>query len=103
MTIRLKCLLVTALLMIAASANAQVTTSAISGVVVDENKEALIGATVVAKHVPSGTSYGAATNIDGRYHIQGMRTGGPYTIEISYIGYNVSQFSDVYLQLGNTW
>ena len=102
MTIRLKCLLVTALLMIAASANAQVTTSAISGVVVDENKEALIGATVVAKHVPSGTSYGAATNIDGRYHIQGMRTGGPYTIEISYIGYNASQFSDVYLQLGNT-
>ena len=45
-------------------------------------KPPVIGATVVAIHEPSGTLYGAVTNVDGRYTIQGMRTGGPYKIEI---------------------
>ena len=99
---KIKFLSLVVMLVAAITANAQVTTSAISGTVVDENKEALVGATVVAKHLPSGTTYGASTNLDGRYNIQGMRTGGPYTIEVSYIGYAAQQVKDVYLQLGNT-
>ena len=99
---KIKFLSLVVMLFAAFAANAQVTTSAISGTVVDENKEALVGATIVAKHVPSGTTYGAATNLDGRYNIQGMRTGGPYVIEITYIGYAKAQFDNVYLQLGNT-
>ena len=82
--------------------SAQVTTSALSGQVIDEMKEPVIGATVVAVHEPSGTSYGAVTNIDGRYTIQGMRTGGPYKIEISYVGYKKSTYTGLYLELGNT-
>ena len=50
----------------AVGANAQVTTSAISGKVLDETKAPVIGATVVAIHEPSGTLYGAVTNVDGR-------------------------------------
>lgn len=99
---RLGHLLMAVMLLTAMAVNAQVTTSSVSGTVVDENREALIGATVVARHMPSGTTYSAATNIDGRYYMQGMRTGGPYTIEISYIGYVTSQLNDIYLQLGNT-
>lgn len=87
---------------IAICANAQVTTSALSGKVTDENKEPVIGATVVAVHEPSGTLYGAVTNVDGRYTIQGMRTGGPYKIEISYVGYQKTTYTDLYLELGNT-
>lgn len=49
----------------AVGANAQVTTSAISGKVLDETKAPVIGATVVAIHEPSGTLYGAVTNVDG--------------------------------------
>ena len=45
----------------AVGANAQVTTSAISGKVLDETKAPVIGATVVAIHEPSGTLYGAVT------------------------------------------
>ena len=41
---------------------AQVTTSALSGKVVDGNGESVIGAAVVATHEPSGTVYGAITN-----------------------------------------
>ena len=64
---------------------AQVTTSSINGKVVVGN-ENVIGATVTAVHVPSGTTYNAVTNVDGRYTIQGMRVGGPYKVTISYIG-----------------
>lgn len=86
----------------AVGANAQVTTSAISGKVLDETKAPVIGATVVAIHEPSGTLYGAVTNVDGRYTIQGMRTGGPYKIGISYVGYNKTAFTGISLELGNT-
>lgn len=86
----------------AVGANAQVTTSAISGKVLDETKAPVIGATVVAIHEPSGTLYGAVTNVDGRYTIQGMRTGGPYKIEISYVGYNKTTYTGISLELGNT-
>ena len=82
---------------------AQVTTSALSGVVTDTNGEPLIGATVVAVHTPSGTQYGVATNADGGYAIQGMRPGGPYEITTSYIGYQSTKTTDVTLALGETY
>jgi len=83
--------------------SAQVTTSAISGKIVDESDKAAIGATVVAVHQPSGTKYTAVTNDEGQYTIQGMRTGGPYKVEISYVGYQATTYNDVYLELGNTF
>ena len=60
------------------------TTSSMSGKVVDQSNEAIIGATIQAIHEPSGTHYGAITNVDGRYSIQGMRAGGPYKLQIGY-------------------
>lgn len=84
------------------SAFAQVTTSNIKGLVLDENSEPLPGANVVAIHTPTGTKYGAATNFDGRYNLLNLRVGGPYTITISYIGYKEQVFNDVYLTLGKT-
>ena len=88
---------------VALASSAQVTTSALSGVVTDENQEAMIGATVTALHTPSGTQYNAVTNMDGRYSIKGMRPGGPYTVTVSYIGYQTRQIQDVTLQLAETY
>ena len=81
------------------SAVAQVTTSSVSGKVEAEG-EPVIGAYVVALHTPSGTKYGAVTNNKGRYSIQGMRVGGPYTITISYVGYRDFVRTDITLALG---
>lgn len=81
-------------------ASAQVTTSAISGQVVDENNQPVIGASVIAVHNPSGTRYRAVTNKDGRYTIQGMRTGGPYTVKVAGIGYGERTYEKLYLELG---
>jgi len=82
---------------------AQVTTSALSGRVVDQNGEPVVGAAVLAQHEPSGTVYGAVTNADGRYTIQGMRTGGPYTVEVSCLGYQETDYTGVTLQLAETY
>jgi outer membrane receptor for ferrienterochelin and colicin len=81
---------------------AQVTTSSISGKIVDENGP-LPGATVIATHIPSGTYYGTTTNGEGRYTMQGMRVGGPYTIEVRYIGYTSSKAENITLKLGETY
>jgi len=81
---------------------AQVTTSSISGGVTD-GRETLPGATIVATHEPSGTVYGAVTNSYGRYAIQGMRTGGPYRVEVQFIGYTSFVETEIFLQLGETF
>lgn len=94
-------ILVTLFVMIASSVFAQVTTSGISGLVTSDG-ESVIGATVTATHQPSGTVYRAVTNIDGRFTIQGMRVGGPYQVEISYIGNKPKVFNNVELRLGET-
>ena len=82
---------------------AQVTTSSLSGVVVDQNGEPVIGAAVLALHEPSGTVYGAVTNADGRYTIQGMRTGGPYKVDFSCLGYQEATYTGITLQLAETF
>ena len=81
---------------------AQVTTSSISGRVSD-GSDVLPGALVKATHEPSGTLYVVVANNDGRYTIQGMRTGGPYTVEVQYIGFSDFTKGDVFLQLGETF
>ena len=82
---------------------AQVTTSSLSGSVVDQNGEPVIGAAVVALHEPSGTVYGAVTNADGRYTIQGMRTGGPYKVDFTCLGYQETTYTGITLQLAETF
>jgi len=83
-------------------AMAQVTTSNIKGLLLDESGQPFSGANVVAVHTPSGTTYGAITNFDGRYNLLNMRVGGPYTITMSYVGFKTQTVNDVYLTLGKT-
>lgn len=81
----------------------QVTTSSISGIVTTGEGEKLPGATIVAVHQPSGTQYGTISNSEGRFVIQGMRPGGPYKIDISFIGYATSSYTGVTLSLGDNY
>ena len=79
------------------------TTSGINGKIVDPNGKPLAGATIVAVHVPSGSQYGALTNGEGLFSIQGMRPGGPYSIEVSFIGYAKKSLTDISLLLGESF
>ena len=96
---RMRSFFAVVMLVIAATVNAQVTTSSMSGKVVDQSNEAIIGATIQAIHEPSGTHYGAITNVDGRYSIQGMRAGGPYKVEVSYVGYQSVVYKSILCRL----
>jgi len=78
------------------------TTSRISGFVKDSNGEALIGATIKAVHTPSGSVYGNITDVNGFFRVPNMRVGGPYTITVTYVGYEDKVRTNVYLTLGQT-
>ncbi len=102
MTKRLKFLTAALLVMFATAVQAQVTTSSMSGRITDA-EGAVIGATVIATHEPSGTTYGTVTNMEGRFNLNGMRVGGPYTVEVSYVGYGTSTTSNITLSLGENY
>jgi hypothetical protein len=77
-----------------------VTTASLNGTVTDASGETLPGATVIAVHTPTGTQYGTATLPSGRYNLPNVRVGGPYTITVSYIGYQDIKREGINLSLG---
>lgn len=92
-------LLFALLIFFVSQAMAQITTSSLSGKITANNED-VIGATIRVTHEPSGTVYGATTNANGRYSIQGLQPGGPYKVEVSYIGYSSKVLKGVNLPLG---
>ena len=84
------------------AADAQVTTSGMNGTVTDADGQPLAGATVIAVHTPSGTQYGAVSDKNGGYNLQGLRTGGPYTVTFSFVGCQSVEFPGLMLSLGQT-
>lgn len=79
------------------------TTAGINGQVFDDASQPLPGATVVAVHEPSGSQYGAITGDKGYFRIPNMNIGGPYTLTVSYVGYEPFEQGNINLQLGQTF
>ena len=92
-------LFVALLAFMVSTAMAQITTSGVKGLIKADGED-VIGATITVTHVPTGAVYRSVTNSVGRFTIQGMRAGGPYTVEISYIGYKTKEIKNVTLKLG---
>ena len=69
-----------------------VTTGQIVGIVTDSQQQPVAGASVIAIHEPSGTTYEATTRADGRFSIPNMRVGGPYTVTVAYTGTGSAAF-----------
>ena len=96
-------LTVIAVLLVGFQAFAQVTTSSLNGKVTDSTGEPVVGAAVIAVHTPSGTQYYAVANAEGRFAINGMRSGGPYSVEVSCLGYQSVTYTDITLLLGEAY
>lgn len=79
------------------------TTASISGLVSSSTGETLPGANVIAVHEPTGTRYGTVTRPDGRFNLPNLRTGGPYTIAVSFVGYGTQQKTGINLALGQEY
>ncbi|WP_238325486.1 TonB-dependent receptor [Lunatimonas lonarensis] len=80
-----------------------VTTASMTGTVLDSEELPLPGATIQAVHIPSGTTYTNVTRDNGRFNIQGMRTGGPYKVTISFIGFDTQVYENIRLRLGQSY
>ena len=80
-----------------------VTTASMNGQVVDANAVAVTGATIVATHNPSGSTYGGFSNSEGYFRILNMRVGGPYTVKVSFPGFEDYQREGVVLNLGQSF
>jgi outer membrane receptor for ferrienterochelin and colicin len=78
---------------------AQVTTSSISGFV-GSTSEPLIGATITATHRPTGTVYRTQTKAGGKFDLNNLNPGGPYTIVVSYVNFETITRDEVFLALG---
>ena len=77
-----------------------VTTAAVSGFVTDDTGTPLPGANVVAVHEPSGTQYGAAVRTGGAYNLPNLRVGGPYTVTVTFVGFETQSERGITLSLG---
>jgi outer membrane receptor for ferrienterochelin and colicin len=83
-------------------ARAQVTTSNLSGIIKGPANELLAGATITATHLPTGTTYSGTSSKSGRYSLNNIQPGGPYKIEVSFVGFEKQVREDIFLNLGET-
>ena len=81
--------------------HAQVTTSAMSGIVKSNTGEVLPGASVMVVHKPTGSRYFSTTGYDGGYSVQGLRPGGPYTVTVTYVGFKTTEITEINAPLGS--
>jgi outer membrane receptor for ferrienterochelin and colicin len=65
----------------------QETNSNVSGIVKSERNEVLQNATIVVVHEPTKNTYSTQTNEKGYFYFFNIKPGGPYSISISYTGF----------------
>jgi hypothetical protein len=99
LAIRLTTLLIT-LILLQTNSFAQETTATLSGTVNNAKGEAVAGASVIVTHDPTGSTVGTQTNNKGIFVIPNLKPGGPYTIKISFVGFEEQKFENVNLTLG---
>ncbi|WP_343699874.1 carboxypeptidase regulatory-like domain-containing protein [Chitinophaga sp.] len=75
------------LCMAGSNAFAQTTQASIYGVVSDENKQLIPGASVQVRNESTGFTTRTVTNTKGEYTIRELPLGGPYTVTVTYVGY----------------
>ncbi|WP_439545084.1 TonB-dependent receptor [Sandarakinorhabdus sp.] len=73
---------------IPAAVQAQETTAAIRGAIVNEQGQPIAGAGVTVIHTPSGTRIAQVSGANGEFNATGLRLGGPYAITVEAPGYD---------------
>lgn len=77
-----------------------VTTAAVQGTVRQDAGAAVEGAVVTITNRATGARIQATTRPNGKYFMENVPVGGPYTIEVRAIGYEVAKRDNVMLALG---
>jgi len=77
-----------------------VTTAAIGGIVANETGRGLPSAQVLVVNRATGFAVDVHSGDDGRYLVQGLEIGGPYSVAVKRIGFKAQESPDVVLTLG---
>ncbi|GAA4360958.1 carboxypeptidase regulatory-like domain-containing protein [Hymenobacter saemangeumensis] len=80
--------------------SAQLTTSAFEGLILNKAGEAIPGASVVLTHLPTGTRSGTQSDANGKLLLNNLKPGGPYSVQVSFVGFKPQAKEEVYLSLG---
>jgi outer membrane receptor for ferrienterochelin and colicin len=79
-----------------------ITTGAIGGLVTNEQGQPVEGAQVQITNPATGSQASATTRDNGRYFVQGLEVGGPYTVTVRRIGMTQQSRNDVIVNLSQT-
>lgn len=75
-------------LLLTLTAHGQATDATITGVVKDKAGATLPGVTVQVRNTATGFKTGTQTGLDGRFTMQQLPLGGPYTVTFSFVGFS---------------
>ncbi|SUJ87560.1 Uncharacterised protein [Sphingobacterium multivorum] len=98
----LKLILLFLFLLQALNSFAQETSGTINGKVQSSSGTLVEKATVTVIHTPTGTRYVQSTDKDGRFTLNNIRIGGPYTVDVSSIGLQTERKENIFVRLGET-
>lgn len=79
---------------------AQTANARISGTVRDVDGSAIPGANISVVNESTGFRFGAVSENDGSFDVRNLPLGGPYKVEISFLGFQSKAFENVQLSLG---
>lgn len=99
----LACAFTVATSILAPSALAQVTTSAIHGTVTDASGAVVPNAKVTALNTATGIAVNTTTDRSGYYTFTALQPGGPYTVTVEAPGFNTFQASGITLSVNANW
>jgi outer membrane receptor protein involved in Fe transport len=81
--------------------SAQTTQASIIGMITDENKKPVHGASVQLTNESTGFTTATLTNAKGEYIFKELPLGGPYTIKATFVGYGEQKRTDYSLNQGD--
>ncbi|RNL49603.1 TonB-dependent receptor [Pedobacter jejuensis] len=86
---------------VSSSLKAQTTQASISGIVTDEQKKPIPGASVQVRNNSTGFTTRTSTNAQGEYTFKELPLGGPYSIKAQFVGFGEQTRSGYMLNLGD--
>ncbi len=82
--------------------HSQETNSQASGKITTSKNEILTGATVTATHEPTRNIFNTQSRSDGYFNFFNLKPGGPYTITVSYTGYETIKKENLFFNLNQS-
>ncbi|MCS4226743.1 TonB-dependent Receptor Plug Domain protein [compost metagenome] len=77
-------------------------TSSVSGVVKVATGQTVKGATIKITHIPSGQVVSGSADAQGKFQISNLQEGGPYKVEVTYIGEKPVVMENIILKSGES-